>query len=494
MRLTPSWVPPRAILPGMARGGIGQNFAPNGLAVAGGAALGSAALGVLVSKSVVLAILFVAAGISLVLLSLLGVSLQAGLVGLVGAGQLVLGPLLIQGSAPKSVSFALDLVILGLFFASIPGWPRIDRKVSIALGVFLALCLVEALNPLLPSVGYSLAGLRAIALPVATIFAVAGLGLTRRDRHFVVALLFAAWVINVYFATRQWLVGFSLPELSWIENSNSTFLVGTQVRLLGAQQSNQDFGYACAVALPALTALALAMRGRLRIVIAGLAGLSLLLLAATLLRSTLVGGIAGVLLFAGVATSVDRRRLIAGGVMATILLSLLIAAAPSSILPNDKVTTLRERAASIFDPFSQSSVQARQDETYPRAIAAVSGHPLGAGVGSAGPLSQVRSENAPLGSVVPDNGYLVIAIQLGVVGLFVFVWLLFQLGRSLAQGARRGSYICAAAFGSTGALAIAMLAGSYWSLLAPATLWAILVGLGLGESSSDQDTRWPESS
>jgi putative inorganic carbon (hco3(-)) transporter len=448
---------------------------------AGLAALASVALGALIVESALAALLVVLLGIGVTVLLRFGVSLRAGLIGVIGLGQLSLGPWFIKGTVPKSASVALNIATLVLLLTvGTSGVRRIDMRVRSALAVFIGICILETFNPILPSLGYAVQGLRAVVFPILTIAVVASTKLKSRDRRFIMLLLMAGWLINAYFAGRQWIVGFNQTELAWLRGLKSTFTVGNQVRLLGAQQSDQDFGYLAAIALPALTALFLAMRGWRRTSVGIITVASLMLLFASLLRSALVGGLLGTLALLLIVSPIDRRRLLIGGLSVTVFLWLAVTFAPSAIVPGNKLVALRERVSSIFTPGEQASVQARQAETWPQALTQISAHPLGGGVGSAGPISQAQTD-APLGALSPDNGYLLVAVQLGLVGALIFGWMLWRLLGALRPVSRQGSLIKAAAFGSTIALMVTMIAGSYWSLLAPATGWAILVGLGLNE-------------
>ena len=97
---------------------------------------------------------------------------------------------------------------------------------------------------------------------------------------------------------------------------------------------------------------------------------------------------------------------------------------------------------------------------------------------SAGPISQQFPTVAPRGVVTPDNGYLVIGIQVGAIGLLAFGLMLMALVWHLI---RSDSALAVAAGVGTAAVMVAMLLAGYWSLGAPIALAAAFVGLGLGE-------------
>jgi O-antigen ligase len=382
---------------------------------------------------------------------------------------------------PQGFSVLLDAIALGLFGLGVLQHRRASRLTWLLLA-FVGLVVVELFNPLVPSLSYGLLGARSIALVVLVVLAVRDAPLSQRDIHAVLWALVLGWSVNVLLAARQWLGAFTGAELRWIEDLGSTYLVGDQVRLLGAAQSNQDFALLAAVALPAVAVLAFrAPPGGRRVALLGLAAASTAVLFGSLVRSGLVGGVVGatVALVLCAARPVDRRRLVRGGIVTAVALWAAAAIAPGVILPANKADALAQRVTSIFSPSQDYAFRTRQAQTWPFALEQIGAHPLGAGPGSAGPLSQSRAEEAPLGSVVPDNGYLLIAVQLGIAGAALFVAMLGALLLELARRARAGNAMAAAAAGSLAATMVAMLAGSYWSLIAPMTVLAVLCGLGL---------------
>jgi O-Antigen ligase len=418
----------------------------------------------------------------------------AAALALVVVGHAAAGPLYIAGWLPESFAALLDLVVAGLFAAAVLRRPRVAQASHALMLAFLALAALAVLNPLVPSLGYGLLGVRGLVMTVVVALAVKGAPLTRRDVRLVVGALALGWAVNVAFAARQWLGAFTPAEVQWIEDLGSTYLVGDQIRLLGAMRSNQDFAFLAAVAVPAVVAFAFrAPTPRARAWLSAFALASLAVLFGSLVRSGLVGGVvgAGVALAASAATVAERRRLLTGAIVAAALLWTAAGLAPAAILPENKAEALADRVVSIFSPGQDFAVQAREQETWPFALRQIEAHPFGAGPGSAGPVSQARPDDAPLGPVVPDNGYLLIAVQLGIGGVLVFVAMLAALGAQLWRRARAGSTAAAAAVGGLAALSVAMFAGSYWSLVAPGAMLGVLVGLGLRDAPAGEETPAP---
>jgi O-antigen ligase len=408
-------------------------------------------------------------------------TLRGAAIALALGGHLLAGPLYVQGRAPGWLPLLLDVGVLGAFgllaFETRDG----GRPWRVAVLALVSLMLVQAFNPLLPSIGYGLTGARAFAVPLLLLVAVGSGRLTRRDEIAIVAVGVAGWVVNVVLASRQWLVGFTGAELSWIRASRSTYLVGDQIRLLGAMRSNQDFAFLVAIAFPAVLACALA-RGRSvrwRVGFALLALATLAVLFGSLVRSGLVAGALGaVAAAAALARDPRARARIAAGAVGLLLVAVLVASVGGGLLSQEKAQTLQTRVSSIFAPGEDYAFQQRQTRVWPRALHEIGAHPLGAGAGSAGPLSQARAD-APLGPLVPDDGYLLMGVQFGIPGLVLFVAVLVLLAAELWRRARHGAVAAAAGFGALVALCVAMVTGNFVSLVSPSCVWAVLIGLGL---------------
>jgi hypothetical protein len=448
--------------------------------IAGGLA---ALLGIAVALQPLLALVVIVVAVLGAALSLAGISVTAGAIGGVVLGHLVSGQFYVTGVLPEGFAALLDLTLATLLVSvALRPHPRSPRSHVVTV-VFLALASLSVLNPLVPSLEYGVYGLRQLVLPLAALLVAKEAELSRRDLAFILAMLAAGWLFNVGVALRQWLVGFTALEEAWIEAGESTYLVGDQIRLMGATQSSQDFAFLAAVAAPTVTAYFFAARrGALRTALGVLVLLSFAVLFGSLIRSTLAGGVIGALVAALLVSSVSDQpgRLFAYGVTLVGVLAVLALVAPGTLLPENKAETLFSRAATLFDPASDRSFRERRSEVWPRVLEIVRKHPLGGGPGSAGPLSQVRPSEAPFGSVIPDNGYLLMAVQLGLLGPLLFIGMLLTWLRDLVGWVRRGVPAAAAAgAGAVVALMIGMTALSLWSLVNASVVFGVVVGLGL---------------
>ncbi len=411
-----------------------------------------------------------------------GISPRGWAIALALAGHLLAGPLYVRGIVSGSFGALLDLLILGAFGLLAFEARSRPRPWRVAVLALAGLVVLQAFNPMLPSLSYGLTGARPIVVPLLLLAAVGSGQLSRRDEWLVIAVGLLGWAFNIFFAGRQLLVGFTGVELDWIQSTHATYLVGEQIRLLGATRSNQDFAFLVAIAFPAVCAGALARGKRLswRLGFGLLALATLGVLVGSLVRSGLVAGVIGALGVVAVMARdrLARRRLLGAGLALAAVVWLVASFGLGLILADKQAETVSDRVVSVFEPGQDYAFQQRQTVVWPHVIDEINSHPLGAGAGSAGPLSQTR-EDAPLGSLVPDNGYLLMAVQFGIPGLLLFVATLVLLGVELWRRASRGALVAAAAFGAVVALCVAMVTGNFISLVSPSCAWAVLVGLGL---------------
>jgi hypothetical protein len=452
------------------------------VALAGAGLLAAGAVGWLAVHQTGLAVVLALAACAAPLALSSGMSVRGGALALALAGHLLDGPLYVQGRAPGSLPLALDFLILSAFALLAFQERAAPRPWRVATLALVALVLLQALNPMLPSIGYGVTGARAIAIPLLLLVAVGSGRLTRSDERAIAAIAAIGWTVNVIFAGRQWLVGFSGAELDWIKAGRSTYLVGDQIRLIGAMRSNQDFAFLVAIAFPAVWACVLA-RGastRWRAGFGVLAVATIAVMFGSLVRSGLVAGSLGAL---GVAVALARdpsarQRLVAAVLALAVVAWFAVSVGTGLFLNPDQAQTLGTRVSSIFAPSQDYAFQQRQTRVWPHALREMEAHPLGAGAGSAGPLTQAR-DDAPLGALVPDDGYLLVGVQFGWFGLALFVTMLALVLGELWRRARRGATAAAAGLGAVVALCVAMVTGNFISLISPSCVWAVLVGLGL---------------
>lgn len=299
-------------------------------------------------------------------------------------------------------------------------------------------------------------------------------------RHRAVAsVIVALSVLTAIWALRQSLLGFTVAELASINSQESTRFVGTQVRSVGMFAISQEFGVFAGTVTPWLVVLAVRSRGRARWFLwAAVALLSAALLTSLTRTAILAALIAS---FVGIITNAPGRnvvsRFLGGSVIALIVFGSGFFAMKSS--SDIRVVDAVARIETLLNIGEDASFTARTDEVWWRGVNLMTEHPLGLGAGAAGPASSRFPEAAPFGRVVVDNGFIMVGVQLGWLGMAAFIWmlvaLLIWLGRSTGTLARAGSMTMLA-------LLVSMIASQYWSLSAPGILVGSIIGLGVSDA------------
>lgn len=368
-----------------------------------------------------------------------------------------------------------QVAVLGLLAVGLCVRPKLPTGVTRAGLAFLGLATLYALIAAVRHPEYGFRAWVALVLPVVVVRAV--VGVTRAGkmpgevRLALVGAVALAVVVNSLVAIRQAFNGLDAAELAQVAASASTYSVGGNVRLMGTFATNQDFGAFLAVTVPAVLVVALRSSGAGRWWALGVYLLGLFAAFLSLTRTSLVSvavvSIMALIVWSKGSKSTRVFRAVAvfaaGGWALTLILSAVEA---------ERVRDAVERASTIFNLAADKSYNERASETLPQSFGAFFSHPVGAGAGSAGPVSQQFADIAPLGEFTSDNGYLMVGIQLGWVGLGVFVWM---LGAAVQALWVRMEW---AATASVLSLLVAMLTAQYWSLLAPLAVCAVIVGLG----------------
>lgn len=374
----------------------------------------------------------------------------------------------------------LGLIVLGI--VSLHGL-RLPDGINFAAIVFLISSTVAAIYSAQIGIEYALRGWIGLVAAVFAAIATAGTVVSARSRgsgsattRLLLVALGIGLVANVILGLKQAVLGMDSFEIAQAQAGVSTFESGDWIRLMGTFATNQDFGLLAGCMTPAVFVLALTYRGRPRawllVLTVALYGVVILSLTRTALIASVAAAAFGMLFLArGGATTRAVRAVVVGSSL------IFLGAAVLVQIPDPRVQDAILRASTLFDLSEDVSFNARRDATLPRAIAAFQQAPFGSGAGAAGPVSQGLPFHAPFGSMTTDNGYLMIAIQVGIVGVVAFVLMLILLVRHLAASS---NIMSKAASASIIALLVAMISAQYWALLAPISLVAAIVGVGIG--------------
>lgn len=456
--------------------GTGQSpFLVPGIVVAAFAITVASLYVPLIGAGLVIATLFVVA------VSRVGVS--AAIVVLALAGLTFAGLLERSIAGTDALTQICTLLLIAIGILNLPR-VRVPVGVAVAAAAFVGISTILSIPSIGASLEFGLRGWIALNSPIFIACAVAGVmgpneNIVDEKRARIGRWLFfvvvGAAIANVLVAGRQALFGLTVTEVASAANAGSTFDVGGEIRLMGTFTTNQDFGVFAACAAPAILVYWLKAKGRERtwLMLLSLALYTVVLLSLT--RTALVAsvsiGIAAFLVWG--SGSVPRRFWKVAGVF-------LVGAAlfaVSTLIAIPRVQAAIARAATLLSLTGDDSFQARGNRTLPRAIAIFQENLFGAGSGSAGPVSAQFVSLAPYGKVTTDNGYLMVGIQIGFLGVLAFVAMLVLLAVYL--GRSRSGYSNAGA-AAIFALLTAMILAGYWSLIAPMAITATIVGLAIG--------------
>lgn len=366
---------------------------------------------------------------------------------------------------------------------------KVPKPVAIAVIAYLVIATGSAI--LVANFHVELAFRGWVALVAPVLAASAAAGATRPNkkddgsgrRKIVFAAVIATTLANIVVGARQAIVGMDGGEIKAAMTNDSTYLVGDQIRLMGTFHSNQDFGAFGACIAPALLVMALRTKGKARIWLAVTSFLFYIVILLSLTRTALIAsivvGLIGIFIWGrgSIPKRVVKGALQIGAATAVLLFVI-------SILDIKRAQDAMLRATSLFNLGGDISYNARLASTLPRAWGFFADNPMGLGVGSAGPVSSAFFEIAPVGAVTADNGYLTIAIQLGLFGGIAFI--VFLAGIAMYLGKSQNVYSNAGAAACLG-LMVAMMFAGYWSLLAPVCVMTALIGLGISDHENSKE-------
>ncbi len=265
---------------------------------------------------------------------------------------------------------------------------------------------------------------------------------------------------------KQFLYGYTPAELALVNaDKHSIFYEGVP-RLAATLPTNQDFAAILVVAVPSIVAFAAVGHERRtrRALMIALAIAASALAVLGMVRSAAVAAAVGTLLVL-VLVSRERRRTIALGVLALVVTASTIQITLSQT--SSQGDAVRARLLSLTRLTQDPALATRLHVVWPRTLHAIEAKPWGHGVATTGgPAIKLQG---PTNAVIPDNGYLTIAYELGVLGVILFVGLLVSVAvaarRALASGLRRTERaLLLASVGAVASILIAMLGGSFVQL------------------------------
>jgi hypothetical protein len=416
----------------------------SGLLLVGVVLLGLALGAVFASSSRLSVVLMYAVGaLALPLLVWAVFDLRVGVVSIFAAGFFVLYIKRLAWNV--QVGLAIDAILVLLLFGLLLQFAQGRRLVASSfpttwlLLLNLFYCAVAIFNPLAPSLSNGIYAIRFLAL-YSLIYFVAlflmdipiqsvpqgakSVGVPQILRLFVGLWLVLATIVALY-GLYQHLVGFSHYEQAWLQRSPTHFLGGT-IRIFSTLGGTDILGTNMAVSLVLAVAFVFGCR-QWRWRLATMA--SIPLLALTLVYTQTRGSYAGAAAGLVVLAAVTRDRRLVGVLLAVLLLiSAYVVALPDDYYAQRILSTLR--------PAEDASFQVRQ-ENIGSNLPEVFSHPFGVGPGSSGYRGRQLlsttdvmslSSAAQRAYTATDSYYFKLALELGPVGLGIFVAILSAVG------------------------------------------------------------------
>lgn len=367
-----------------------------------------------------------------------------------------------------------------------PGWRRTLDIQTCLLVAFLAVVLVHVgLGALEGQTHRALLGARSWCFLPMLFFVCRGIAQAQR-RLSMLVLGVAIGVAGVLiYGYKQFVYGYTPSELALANvETHSTFYLGVP-RLSATLPTNQDFAAMLIVILPAAVAFAIGSSSTRRAkmfttcLAAAAAGLAVL----GMVRSAAIAAAVGSLVVA-LLVSRDRAR----RVVSFVLVLVVAAFAVQLLVMNTgrQGSAVRSRLGTLTELASDPALNARVHGVWPKVIKAIAARPLGHGVATTGGPA-IKLEGVQM-AVIPDNGYLTIAYELGIVGVVVYVAFICTAALGAVRALRTSlnplqRSVCLAALGAALSVLVAMIGASYVQLPTLQILLFPLLGAASGVAS-----------
>jgi hypothetical protein len=248
--------------------------------------------------------------------------------------------------------------------------------------------------------------------------------LDRRDRDHLISVILGMAIFTSLVGLWQQVVGHAyLHSLGYAYEENIRFTVGLTLRSFSTFNLPFSFGFYLMIAILAVLPMALAEPSRLR---SKIFFLSLPLLGLGMLSSFVRGAMLG-LAIGLLYLAFHRYKILVYGIPLVLVAALFI---PSGATVTGAVFT--------------SSSLGERTTTWQNRFEQILDHPLGAGIGTTGAAADrtaiIKKTNRDL-AYQPDNSYLKVTFELGVLGLWLLVALLVSMFLSTRATERRCSGI-----------------------------------------------------
>lgn len=393
------------------------------------------------------------------------------------------------------LNIAPDICMAVLLLASVFGQRSHTARKSpawYAASLFLLWIFIVSVPSLVSMGPQAVYGLRAMVWGLVIAMVLQTTPLTFRERGTIRSVVLTVLLANMAVALWQAVFGLSAVDLRELAEAGASYQVDSQTRLLGLQATGQELSMLAGSAFVWACATMVVKGFREAGPLVWILGLSSAVVTLVVLqRSALVGALfaLAVLVFSlgSVRTSGKRERA-AHRFAAVVGISMLSVVALAALAP-ERVDLALQRFQTLFGLSSDYSFNVRQDTTLPVALRLMGEGPLGYGLGASGPVAAKFAPDGPLaayplGGIAADNGYIFVALQLGIPGLALFLLLLFTWAKygtflrvPLQQQPSPRAVVCF--------LSAIMLSGSFWGLTGAMAVVAVLASSGSGFAGDD---------
>ncbi len=387
---------------------------------------------------------------------------------------------------PLSGQKVADLLLLGLWLAAIWGWLLGGRRRAawiwpgiVVLCFYIALTAAEIVAA--PTITIGFQSFRASIWYAAAVPLLAYAPWSDATRRRMLRAAVAALTLVAAYATFRWAVGPAGEEREQARQIANNFLDG-KLRPVGSFSTSKELAAWVAMTTPFAAGLAMAARGRLRLMAVAAAGLSVVAMLAADVRagpSAAVPGVVAAIVLYQLSQAFRGHR---GPTVAIAVAAAVLGGAGAFALTLGDKSDSGTRYHAILDPESDSSYQARLVK-WRTALDDIDRAPFGHGLGTTGPVQVRYGEFRTIGSVDVDNSYLKIAFEQGFVVMALFVIAILMMLGGLARRAlvsldpaRAGPAI--AACGTLVSMLVLFFIGGYIEGLPVLGAW-ICVGLGV---------------
>jgi hypothetical protein len=398
------------------------------------------------------------------------------------------------------VGEVIDLLLIGLWINVI--WVYFvrgrDRPIWIWPGVavvagYLFITAIQVFTADNSTLGFH--GFRSLAWYVMSFILIAYAPWSAGTRRRIAkGFLLVALAAGAY-ATLRYVIGPAAKEAQLAAAASYTNFLDGQLGLFGSFTSRHELAAWCAVAIPFCAVFALGFKGPWRLVAAAAAGLCVVGLLGSEVRSALVGVVAGIALafllfqlargFGGAHVGTTVVGLGAVAVLAVGVFALTAGADDKSL----------KRYEVIFTPTEDPAFQARLYK-WRTALDEIDSNPTGHGLGTAGRVQRRYGRFRTIGSLEIDNQYLTFAYEQGLALTALFVIGLLMLLVDLARRSVATLDRTRATLGIAGATALISLmvlglAGEYFTGLTALAAW-VMVGVGAAGFTQPEAAAEPE--